>query len=300
MSKLKGIPKVYYLNLDNRTDRQEYTEKQYEEHGIHDYERVSSSKFLASEFNSWKHLVINSDKEIYQKNLQHRVELGTACSYIDFFERWLKTTSDKYLVMMEDDYDLSYIHYWHFDWNYLMNHIPYDWDCIQLGFENDLEIPCFLHPIHQSHDLGPSLLHRRYVQKLVEIHKVGDQYHFHKAHNNFKWSAKKDWKFDFIHPIRGTRVIMAGSARPTPSTADYFLGHCGKTYCLPLISVNPDLGSYQIDYHRKDRTDLTFTRRAYDLWWTKLKNNSSLESFFTYGKPHDFYITRDNIDILSK
>ena len=93
---------------------------------------------------------------------------------------------------------------------------------------------------------------------------------------------------------------MSGSGRPTPSTADYFLGHCGKTYCLPLISVNPNVGSYETDYHRPDREDLTFTRRAYDLWWKKLKNKTGLDTFFTYGKPYDFRITRSNIDILSR
>jgi hypothetical protein len=299
-NKLEGIPKVYYLNLDERPDRREYIENQFETYGIREYERISASKFLASEFDSWKELVVNSDREIYRTTLQHRVELGTAVSYIDFLEEWLRSTDDPYLILMEDDYDLSYIDDWHFDWNYLMSHLPYDWDCIQLGFENCLEIPCYLHPIHPYHDMGPSLIKRRYAEKLVEIHKIDNKYNFHQAHNNFKWSAKKDWYYEFMHPDTKRKVITCGAARPTPATADYFLGHCGKTYCLPLISVDPTLGSYEINHVRTDRQDLTFTRRAYDLWWKKLKNKRSLEMFFTYGKPYDFSITIDNIDALSR
>jgi hypothetical protein len=299
-NKLENIPKTYYLNLDSREDRREHTENQFKTFGIKNYERISASKFLASEFDDWKHLVFNADQKIYSDNILHRVELGTAVSYIDFLENWLKTTSDPYLLLMEDDHDLSYIEDWHFDWNYLMSKLPYDWDCIQLGFENFWEIPCFLHPIHPYHSLGPSLIKRRYAEKLVEIHLVDGQYNFHQQNRNFKWSVKKDWSCSFIHPYSKRKIEMSGSGRPTPSTADYFLGHCGKTYCLPLISLMPDFGSYETDYHRNDRGDLLFTRRAYDLWWKKLKDSVSLEQFFSYGKPNDFYIDRDNIDVLSK
>lgn len=299
-NKLENIPKTYYLNLDSREDRREHTESQFKTFGITNYERISASKFLASEFDSWKHLIANAEQEVYSNSILHRVELGTAISYIDFLENWLKTTNDPYLLLMEDDHDLSYIEYWHFDWNYLMSKLPYDWDCIQLGFENFWEIPCFLHPIHRYHTLGPSLIKRRYAEKLVEIHIVDGQYNFHQQNRNFKWSIKKDWNCSFIHPDSKRKIEMSGAGRPTPSTADYFLGHCGKTYCLPLITLSPDIGSYETDYLRSDREDLMFTRRAYDIWWKKLKNSISLQDFFYYGKPNDFYITRDNIDILSR
>ena len=299
-NKLENIPKVYYLNLDNRTDRRDYMEDQFKTYGINNYQRISASKFSASNFNSWKDLVSNSERSIYRTNLQHRVELGTACSYIDFFQWWLENTEDDHIVLMEDDYDLSYIDYWHFDWNFLMSRLPYDWDCILLGFENCNEIPCYLHPILPYHDMGPALMNRRYVEKLVDLHIVDNKYNFHRPNNNFKWSAKKDWNCEFMHPEYKTKVITSGAARPTPSTADYFFGHCGKTYCLPLISVNPTLGSYEVNRVREDRQDLTFTRRAYDLWWKKLISPERLESFFTYGKPYDFKITIDNIDTLER
>jgi len=255
---------------------------------------------LASEFDSWKHLVVNAHKKVYKEVLQHRVELGTACSYIDFWRSWLRDTDDKYLIMMEDDYDLSYIDYWHFDWDLLMNKLPYDWDCILLGFENFQEIPCHLHPIKPYHDMGPALMNRRYIRKLVDLHTKDGKYNFHGDNRNFMWSAKKDWSVrvlpEDVYLSDKRDIIVSGCARPTPSTADYFFGHCGKTYCLPLITVNPDIGSYETDKLRDDREDLTFTRRAYDLWWKKFKDSYSIESFFTYGKPYDFRITRENIN----
>ena len=71
---------------------------------------------------------------------------------------------------MEDYYDFSFIEYWHFDWRYLMNRIPYDWDSIQMSFENPTIIPCFLHPILSGHGVGASLINRKYVEKLLSLH----------------------------------------------------------------------------------------------------------------------------------
>ena len=64
-------------------------------------------------------------------------------STLEMIRHWLNNTNDKYLILMEDDYDLDLIEYWHFDWKTLMNHLPYDWDCIQLGFESQEYISFF-------------------------------------------------------------------------------------------------------------------------------------------------------------
>ena len=92
-----------------------------------------------------------------------------AISTLDMIKHWLTTTNEKHLLLMEDDYDYRFVKYWHFDWEYLMNHIPFDWDCIQLGFENEHEIPCFLHPIRSHHDYGPVLINRPYAEKLMRL-----------------------------------------------------------------------------------------------------------------------------------
>ena len=45
MNKLEGLPKIYYINLDDRPDRREYMEDQFRWWGITDYERVNASRF---------------------------------------------------------------------------------------------------------------------------------------------------------------------------------------------------------------------------------------------------------------
>ena len=44
-NKLKGLPPIYYVNLDYRNDRREYMEKQFEKWNITNYTRVSASRF---------------------------------------------------------------------------------------------------------------------------------------------------------------------------------------------------------------------------------------------------------------
>ena len=40
--KLEGFPEVYYINLDDKTDRKEYMEGQFEYWGIEKYTRISA------------------------------------------------------------------------------------------------------------------------------------------------------------------------------------------------------------------------------------------------------------------
>ena len=168
--------------------------------------------------------------------------------------------------MMEDDYDLSLIEYWNFDWKYLMNNIPENWDCIQLGFENQDIIPFFLHPVHHNHGFGPCLINRDYARKLIKLHCIEDKFKLNIKTNDVRYQKKY-------------------------GMVDSFILEAGKTYSIPLITNNPDFGS---DY------DLTQTARGWfkncrDLyynWWENEHHNFSLEDFFTYGKPNDFEMIR--------
>ena len=78
-------------------------------------------------------------------------------------------------------------------------------------------------------------------------------------------------------------------------SADYFLCQNGKTYSMPLITVRQDIGSYEVNVVRRDRQDLYFTRKAYWKWWTELRDEYTLEEFFSYGKTNDRYIKRSQL-----
>ena len=260
-NKLKNIPKIYYLNLDHRIDRREYMETQFDYWGISDFSRISASKYLSTEKESWQHLILDNFIE-YQTSI-----VANSLSHLDILKTWLKTTDEKYLFLMEDDYDLSLIEYWNFDWEYLMNHIPENWDCIQLGFENDDFIPFFLHPTYHSHGFGPCILKRKYVEKLVSLHCLGDKYKL-----NLYIGDKRYQK-------------MSG-------TIDHLLIKSGLSYSIPLITNNPHLGS-DINPYGEPRLWFEECRDLYYNWWKNEHRYFTLEEFFTYGKKNDGDMIRE-------
>lgn len=254
-NKLKGFPTVYYTNLDHRKDRREYMESQFDHWGIKNYHRVSSSKYLSTEEEKWEYLVLDQSIEFGS------AAVANSITHIEMIKNWLETTNDEYMIMMEDDYDLSLIEYWNFDWDYLMNVIPENWDCIQLGFENREIIPFFLHPPHHNHGFGPCLINRDYAKKLIKMHCVGNKFKLNIKYNDVR-----------LRSIYGM--------------VDVFILCGGKTYSIPLITNNPDLGS---DYDERGmvRDWHGPCRDLYYDWWKNEHHKFDLEDFFTFGKPND-------------
>ena len=52
--KLEGLPPIYYLNLDNRLDRREYMESQFNKFDIKQYTRVSANRYDPNKFIEWQ------------------------------------------------------------------------------------------------------------------------------------------------------------------------------------------------------------------------------------------------------
>ena len=51
--KLKGIPHIYYINLEKDNIRKEWMESQFHQLGIQNFTRINASNFLKEEFSQW-------------------------------------------------------------------------------------------------------------------------------------------------------------------------------------------------------------------------------------------------------
>lgn len=258
--KLKGLPTIYYVNLDHRNDRREYMESQFDHWKISNFKRISATKYLSSEFSEWKHL-------LFDKDILGPAAIGDSITHIEMIKNWLETTSEQYLIIMEDDYDLSLIEYWNFDWDYLMNNIPENWDCIQLGYENIDILFFYLHPVHHNHGFGPCLINRDYAKKLLKLHYIDGKFKL-----NLKTSN-----------LRHKKIY---------GMVDAFILEGGKTYSMPLITNNPDLGS-DIDLEGKPKGWFEECRDLYYNWWQNEHHKFTLEEFFTYAKSNDHAMIRN-------
>lgn len=281
--KLKGIPTIYYFNLDCRVDRKEYMESQFYFWEIN-YKRISNSKYTPKNYDEWKEKIIlnpkcnNYFRDTFSddygevKHQRYLSDAATTMTQIETVKNWLEETSEKYMIIMEDDYDLSMIEYMHFDWEYLMNNIPYDWDVIQFDVSNRLGIPCFLHPTMDRSATGPLLINREYAKKLIRIHYTSDnKLNLNQRIASYNWTINSD----------------------DPSlTADYIMSKNGKSYSLPLMYQNPDLGSYENHMVRKRHHGgyLKHIKELYHKWWKILRDDYTLEEFFTHGKPNDLIL----------
>lgn len=268
MNKLESIPHLYYFNLDARTERQEYMESQFDRWEINNFTRISSNRFLASEVDEWQHLVLDQRNIILPPTA-----VATSINHILFFKEWLESTNDEHLLIMEDDYDLNLIEYWNFDWNYMMNRIPRNWDCIQLGYENRKYLNFFLHPILVGSGFGPCVLRRHYVEKLVKTHYFDGKFFLYTNDNDVQ--RRELW-----------------------GMLDCFVTQDGVTYSLPLITNNPELESDYDESHLVRPWHIE-CRDLYYWWWTEMHHKFSLDDFFTYSKPNDWKMRRD-LDFLNQ
>lgn len=250
--KLNQIPTIYYFNLDQDVERRDYMLSQFDYFKIKNIQRVSGSQFLANEIHTWKDKLIGT----YKYDLDYHV--ANFVTHINFFKNWLKNTNEEYLIIMEDDYDLSLIDYWHFSWEYFMNNLPANWDCIQLGYEHPEYIIFCLHfkpPL--DHLFGPCLLNRNFVKKLVKIY-----------YNNGKFLLNNKLGFSKEFSIA------------CPYSVDTAIIGDGITYRVPLITTNFDLC-------RPERKNILSWHKSvietYYYWWKNKRDNFSLDDFFTYA-----------------
>jgi hypothetical protein len=278
---MKNFPHIYYTNVDRKVGRRAYMENQFNKFKL-PYTRIE---------------MLSCPKDGPPKNFLDRL-VGTynknTCQWInwyasllfEFFKEWIENTNDPFFIFMEDDYDLSLMSLWHFEWDEFMDRLPYGWDCIQLGFETPYKIPFYLHPTQPEYSLGASLLNREYVEKLLDLHYPNGKF-----------------KFDYtiansLYLNRGSGIHDDKDYCGTSGGPDYYINQSGNCYSIPLIPINPYFAgiSHQGPFGKLSwEPKLSFVKcyEAYHEWWNNDRDNFTLDEFFTYGKSNDILMERD-------
>jgi len=273
-NKLKGLPPIYYVNLDFRTDRREHMEAEFKKWNITNYTRVSASRFSIDKIDDWKHkldlmLLTPSDASIV---------LNQFNTIID----WYNSGVSEYCIIMQDDLSLELIEYWNFDWEYLMNNLPYNWDCIQLYFCNWEYIPMHLRKRLPNTSSGACyMVNRFYAEKLIKIHQ------------------RPDGGFKLANNLKDVKI-----PKECYSSDDFLIYQIGVTYTLPILSLdqklsqNPD-NKPSTAGDNVDSKVSVYHNKIYDIvashlikkWWKEESKNYTVEDFFSYGKSTDAKMT---------
>ena len=95
--KLKGLPPIYCINLDDKTDRWEYMENQFKYWEIEDYTRISA-------YDGREDDLSDIIKGRYPDNMTSG-EVGCVTSHLKAMKHFLETSDAPCALMMEDDCD---------------------------------------------------------------------------------------------------------------------------------------------------------------------------------------------------
>lgn len=104
--KLNGFPTIYYNNLDDDVAKREYMESQFAYWEITNYHRTSGYDGRKSDLSE---ILVGK----YPDQMNSR-DVGSATSHMKSIKTWLENSdeSEKAMVVMEDDCDLSTVKYW--------------------------------------------------------------------------------------------------------------------------------------------------------------------------------------------
>jgi hypothetical protein len=222
MNKLKNFPIVHYPNLKNRPDRLEFMQHQIHHYGLTEcvyatdrYETFSDQVHVTS--------AIDIDSG----------QFGVAISYLNMMKQWYDTANEQYGFFCDDDVSFESIDNWNFSWQDLLDHLPENWQCVQLIRQNvwddnglfingNFELPVLKLRKRTNYDWGTAFICKRsYVKKLLDRHVKGTNV------------------YDFSIKIRGTHDLFL----PFCLEVMLFDEVCDEVYNFPLFLENQELTS---------------------------------------------------------
>ena len=240
--KLKGMPPIYYLNLDGQPERKQYMEDQFKYWEIENYERISAYDGRDDDLSD----II---KGRYPDNMSSG-EVGCTTSHLKALQHHLKTSDAPCAVIMEDDVDLQIVKNWNFTWKDFYALVPYDYDVIQLA------IIC-TGPLHVA-------LHKRFVNDFSTASYMITRHH-----------AEKIVK----HHVRKDKYKLDQGVKPR-AVADDLIYNSGNTFSIPLFLYRIALGSSihpeHVDFFHKSSHDGLLQ------FWTQTGCNLDINELMNY------------------
>ena len=167
--KLKGLPHIYWINLDSDVTRKEWMEDQFDYWEIENHTRISG--YDGREDDPSSHL-----KGRIPDNVSPG-ELGCCMSHLKAIKEIYENSDDDYCIIAEDDVSLDLVRYWPFTWTEFFSLLPYDWDCIQMTTICTGDIHVKLH-LKFINDFSAAfyLISRHHAAKVLRCYMRGDKW----------------------------------------------------------------------------------------------------------------------------
>jgi hypothetical protein len=229
-SKLNDMPTIIYrASSENPPIEQELSSW-----GISNY-RKHYDKYSPQKYKDWKHLLLDDGL------MQTPLELSYSINIIDAIVDWYDNTDDEICIVADENVTFKNAKRWQFDWTFLMQQLPYNWDCIQLFVYCSEALKMHMHPWIKSNRGQQCFMITRYFAKRLK--------HFHYIEEKFK--------LYYDTPDKSIPIDSYGSM-------DTFFYDLGITYTFPVFSLIknstssylPEMCSEGIDYWWEDKAPL--------------------------------------------
>ena len=240
--KLKALPPVYVINLDEQPERWDVMEESLKYWEVENYTRISA-------YDGREDDLSDILKGRYPDGMSSG-EVGCTTSHLKALKEFLKTDAPCALIL-EDDCDISTASYWPFIWKDFYSKIPYDYDVIQLAVINPMSVYLQLHRrFVNDFSTAAYMITRHHAQKLINLHCRGDKY---KLDNGSKPRA----------------------------VADDLIYNSGNTFAIPLFLYRIELGS-SIHKEHVDVFHKTSYDALWNFWKTQASGVQDWNAMFDY------------------
>lgn len=201
--KFKNFPVVHYVSLNESEDRREILHRAFDKCGIRRIHPILSPRFYES-------------NDLFTGNYLSEMDGGTigcVISHLKALKHFYYQTSDPYGFFCEDDILLDTAEYWNFTWEDFMDHLPDDWDTVQLMFvRKNIENSRAVH-LRKRYwdDWGATayIMTREHAKKIIDEYTTGVVFNLH---------------------IKYTDI--------TPLVENILLTYPGKNYTIPIFTEN--------------------------------------------------------------
>jgi len=162
--KLSGLPPIYIVSIEESSTRRQNVHSQLLNLGVTD--------FVFCIYKRW----IQYNLNVTGLHLDHisSNSYGPTTSHILTNKFWTENTDHEYVLVIEDDIDLSSINLWNFNWKDFVESLPEDWTCIQLcAIREEPHTMSFDVRLRRHRDLGC----QAYLIKRCHAEKLAKQYY---------------------------------------------------------------------------------------------------------------------------
>lgn len=174
---IKHYP-VYYINIDSRTDRNDYILDHFKDNNILNFNKISA----CTPDQIPDRLI--EDAKVLGLN---KKELATVFSHLKAMEYFITNSNEKYALICEDDVDLENIKKMEFSVDQLFDVFKLKVECVQLSVCTREDIPAnFKIRLRSFWDFccGAYLVTREYAEKIISYYKENDYFNLKKYKKN--------------------------------------------------------------------------------------------------------------------